>query len=93
MKNIDIKKLPKKCSKLLYNKRGISLESLSLDELIQMYSVIVVDNCVYYDKNKDGAYERVELINNSSLVCSFGTTMPDAVIKNGIIIKNRYGDI
>lgn len=72
---------------LLYNLR-FKNEDLSVSDYAKLYNFIVVDDVVY---STPDASERVKLFEENESVYFFGCSLPDAIIKNGVVMKNRYG--
>lgn len=98
MELYDITQTPKEVLDLLYEMRFIhrdydlqtgtySLHDLFYEEVTGAYEFIVADNVVYC---KDPNSERVKKYLNEDRTYTKGM-IPDAIIYNGLVLKNRYG--
>ncbi|MBP5723373.1 MAG: hypothetical protein J6X18_07350 [Bacteroidales bacterium] len=83
----SLTEVPNDILDLLYNLR-FKNEDLSVSDYAKLYNFIVVDDVVY---STPDASERVKLFEENEHSFFFSRSLPDAIIKNGVVLKNRYG--
>ena len=63
-------------------------KKMTVSEYAKLYEFVVVDDVVY---STPDASNRVKLFEENEHSFFFGMCLPDAIIKNRSVIKNRYG--
>jgi hypothetical protein len=87
-----LSELPDEVREKIYSLRFSSDMETPFDEYMEQFDNIVVENCMYhsdsdYGRNIAEEYRKAEE-NHSNFKMM---TLPMVVIKNGIVIKNRFG--
>ena len=83
-----ITKVPASVWGLLYRFRLREHEEYSMEEYMKLYSFIVVDDVVY---STPDASRRVEEFERYAGSYFFQRCLPDAIIRDGAVVKNRFG--
>lgn len=89
----DISELKKEVFELLYSLRLKEHMPVSYDNYIKLFNFIVVDDVVYCtdDESTEKRVSTYFKAREGNEMCFFSLTLPDVIIKNGSVIKNRYG--
>ena len=92
IKSCKIEELSGEYLELLYEKRFKSFPfiDIQLSDLISMYGTVLVDDTIYYHLNDRYSVETMEKICRNPFM-HYKDYMPDAIIKEEKLIKNRYG--
>lgn len=89
-----LSELPSSVRTKLYSLRLKEDMNKPIDEYLEMFDTIVVDDCMYhsdsdYDRNIAEEYRRAEENHSNFRMMA----LPMVVIKDGLVIKNRFGEI
>ena len=82
----SLSKVPEACFELLYCERLYDDLAVPYKEYIKRYTLIEIDGVLYGAPGEEG---RAEAWSRGGV---FGMTIPDAVIKGYVILKNRFGN-
>ena len=89
-KKID--EMPEWAKKYLYSMRLYGQLEIPFDKYIGLYRFVVIDDTVYYDDTEAFCRRMMYFYQNAIRLGSVQkVTIPNAIIKNGYILKNRYG--
>ena len=80
--------VPNDVCELLYSLSFNHDKKMTVSEYAKLYEFVVVDDVVY---STPDASNRVKLFEENEHSSFFGMILPDAIIKNRSVIKNRYG--
>lgn len=84
--------LPDEVREKIYSLRLQSDLDIPIDEYIEQFCVVLVDDCLYYTNDDFSRIIVDEFKKNDKNGLAFKKiALPTAVVKDGYVIKNRYG--
>lgn len=84
--------MPVSIFNLLYQLRLIDDVAVPFEDYIMRFRFVVVDNIIYHDYSENSKWREKQYLETAKRRKSNTLALiPDVIVKNELVIKNRYG--